>query len=166
MRAHREAGVEQQDPAIGPWCEQTAFVGRCGEAGIVILKSNVDVLERWGSRGRWADGKGETVCLVYVVVGILAENDGFDCVERCMARPSTPLVDAQANEGELGLIREVAMEGGFEPGVHILSRRKDLRPRLMLLLQKSLQFEKFFACNLIFQFPQPTLMQSPNLQRQ
>jgi hypothetical protein len=87
VRADREAGIEKQDSAIGPRCEETTFVWWCGEGGVVVLEGNVDVFETWGS-GSWGpDGEGEAMGLIYVVIGILAEDYSFDCVEGCVAGP-------------------------------------------------------------------------------
>ena len=88
VRAHGQAGVQQEDAAIGPGGEQAAAARRRFEGcGKVVLQAGVDVLERgWGGRG-WANGEGEPVGLVDVVVGVLAEDDDFDGRERGVTGP-------------------------------------------------------------------------------
>jgi len=58
MSAHRQAGVEHQDAALGPWYQQPAFVWRCLERRIVVFDLFVDVDKRWGSNGWRTDGEG------------------------------------------------------------------------------------------------------------
>ena len=89
VRAHREAGVEQENAAVGPGREQAASAWRRLERGEVGLEAGVDVLEgRWSGCGR-PDGKGETVCLIDVVVRVLSEYDYLDVWKRCVARPAS-----------------------------------------------------------------------------
>lgn len=73
-----QAGVEQEHAAVGPGCQETAFVGRRLEAWVVDFEAFVDVLQGWRSGCGWADGKAEAVGLIHIVVGVLAEDDGFD----------------------------------------------------------------------------------------
>lgn len=87
-----QAGVEEKDAAIGPGCEQTAFVGRWSEGRIVIFEAGVDVFQGRGSRGRGPHGEGEAVGLVVVVVGVLAEDDGFHCVEGGVTGPESQAI--------------------------------------------------------------------------
>lgn len=85
---HRQARVEQENAAVGPWRQQAAILRRCFEVRVIFLQRNVDVFERGGSgRGR-ADGEAETVGLVDVVVRILTKDDGLDCVERRVTGPA------------------------------------------------------------------------------
>ena len=82
-----QAGVEEQDAAIGPGREEAAVLGRGLEVGIIFLESGVHVLQAWRG-GCWrTDGEAETVGLVDVVVGVLAEDDGFDGWEGCVTGP-------------------------------------------------------------------------------
>lgn len=87
VRSHGQARIQQQHTVIRPRRQQTAVLRGRAELGIVFLEGFVDVLEGWWSgRGR-SDGEAETVGLVYVVVGVLAEDYGFDSGEGCMAGP-------------------------------------------------------------------------------
>ena len=45
MCTDSETGVEEQDPTIGPGCEETAFVGWWSEGGIVVFEGDVDIFE-------------------------------------------------------------------------------------------------------------------------
>lgn len=85
---HRKARIEQQDAAVGPRGKETAVVGWGFERGVVLLEGLVHVLEGRRRAGGWADGEAEAVGLVDVVVGVLAQDDGFHCVEGGMARPA------------------------------------------------------------------------------
>lgn len=87
VRAHGQAGVEEEDATICPRGEKAASVGRGVEGRVVFLQGGVDVLQRWWSGGRRADGETEPVRLVEVVVGILADDDSFDGRKRSMAGP-------------------------------------------------------------------------------
>jgi len=85
--ADRQACVDHQHAAVGPWRQQTAPFRRLLELWVVLLEGYVDVLERRRSGGRGPDGKAEAVGLVRAVVRVLACDYGFDCVEGCVARP-------------------------------------------------------------------------------
>jgi hypothetical protein len=91
MGSNRQAGIEEQDSAIGPRCEKTSFVGWRGEGGIVVFQTLVDVCEGGRCGGWWADGEGKAMGLVYIVVGILAEDYSFDCIERRVAGPGVSI---------------------------------------------------------------------------
>lgn len=87
MCAHGQAGVEEQDAALSPGGEETTVVGGRREGWVVAREGFVDVFEGGrGGRGR-LDGEGEAVGLVVVVVGVLAEDYGFDCVEGGVTGP-------------------------------------------------------------------------------
>lgn len=84
--AHGQDGVEHQHALFRPRHEQAAVLGRGLEVGVVLFERDVDVLQRgWG--GSLADGETESVGLVDVVVGVLAEDHGFHRVERGMFGP-------------------------------------------------------------------------------
>ena len=107
MCAHGQAGVEEQDAALSPGGEETTVVGGRREGWVVAREGFVDVFEGGrGGRGR-LDGEGEAVGLVVVVVGVLAEDHGFDCVERGVAGPggTTELVVSHLLEGRIGIAR-------------------------------------------------------------
>jgi hypothetical protein len=72
MSADGKAGVQQQDAAIGPRCEEAAVLWGRTEGRVVIGETFVDVFEGRGSGGRCADGETKPVGLVQVVVGVLA----------------------------------------------------------------------------------------------
>lgn len=78
VRAHGETGVEEENAAVCPGGEEAASVGRGVKGRVVRFQGGVDVLQGWRSRGGRADGEAETVGLVEVVVGVLADDDGFD----------------------------------------------------------------------------------------
>lgn len=62
----------------------------------------------------------------------------------------------------MGDLYEIGLDGmgGDEvPRINILRRRKHLLPTLNLSLQESLQFQKSFARDLIFQLLEPALVQ-------
>lgn len=87
VRTHGEAGIEHEDAAIGPGGEEAAIFGWRGEVGVVFFEGDVHVFERGRGRGRWSDGEAEAVGLIDVVVGVLAEDDGFDGGEGRVAGP-------------------------------------------------------------------------------
>lgn len=87
VRAHGQASVEEEHAAVGPGREQAAVLGRRGEVWVVLFEAFVDVLEGGRSWSRRADGEAEAVGLVEVVVGVLADDDGFDGWEGCVTRP-------------------------------------------------------------------------------
>lgn len=89
VRSHGEAGVQQEDAAVCPGSEETAVLGGRSKGWIVLFQGDVDVLEGRGSGGGRTHGEAEAVGLVVVVVGILAEDDGFHGVERCVAGPGS-----------------------------------------------------------------------------
>lgn len=78
VSSDREAGVEHQDPVVGPRCQQAAAVRRRVEGRIVLLQRGVDVLQRRRSRVGGTDGEGEPVGLADVVVRVLAKHHDFD----------------------------------------------------------------------------------------
>ena len=85
--AHRQACVQQQHAAIGPWRQQTALFRWGLVVWVVDLQRFIDVGEGGGSGCGWADGEGEAVGLVGAVVGVLACDDDFDGVEGGVAGP-------------------------------------------------------------------------------
>lgn len=87
VRSYGKTGIQKQHATIRPRCEKTAVVGWGRECGVVFLQGGVDVFERRRGGRRRADGEAEPVGLVEVVVGVLAEDDGFDGVEGRVARP-------------------------------------------------------------------------------
>ena len=94
VRSHRQTRIEKQYATICPRGEQTSFLRRRFEAvGILFLEKFIDVCEGWGRRGGRADGEAETVGLVWTMVGILAEDDAFDGIERCVAGPHALLIE-------------------------------------------------------------------------
>ena len=92
--SHRQTRVEKQYAPICPRGEQTSFPRRRFEAvRVFFLEKFIDVCEGRGRRGRRADGEAETVGLIWTMVGILAEDDAFDGIERCVAGPHALLVE-------------------------------------------------------------------------
>jgi len=85
--ADSEAGIEQQDATICPWCEEATLVGRWLVFGVVDLECLVDVLEGWWCWCGWANGEAEAVGLVGAVVGVLACDDDFDSVKGRVSGP-------------------------------------------------------------------------------
>lgn len=87
MRADRQTGIQKQHAAIRPRGEESTVAGWRLESRIVVAEGGVDVFERGGCRGGGPDGEAETVGLVVVVVGVLAEDHGFDGGERGVSGP-------------------------------------------------------------------------------
>ena len=88
VRPHRQARVEHQHAPIRPRSQQPAVLGRRREGRVVLLDGRIDVLQGRRRGRRRADGEAQPVGLVDVVVGVLAENDGFDGGEGRVAGPS------------------------------------------------------------------------------
>lgn len=82
VSADGQTCVEHEYAALGPWCEQTTFVRRRLEAGVVLLESDVHVSEGRRGDGRTSNGEGKAVGLIDVVVRVLTEDDDFDIGER------------------------------------------------------------------------------------
>lgn len=158
---YRETGIQEQDAAIRPRCEKPAVVGWGRECGVVFLQRNIDVLERRRCGRRRADGEAETVGLVEIVIGVLAEDDGFDGVEGRVARPGIA-VRFQYSE----TVVRCAWPGEDRPRVDILERREDRLAVLLLFLQESLQVQELLRQHLVFEVRQPALMQGVDLQFQ
>lgn len=87
MGAHRETGVEEQYAPVCPGRQEAALVGRRSEAWVVACETYVHVFERRRSWCGRADGECESMGLVVVVVGILADDDGFHARERGVPGP-------------------------------------------------------------------------------
>lgn len=88
VRAHRQARVEHQHATLRPGCQQPTAVRGCLKPRVIILQTDVDVLQRGRSRCRWPYREAEPVRLVVVMVGILAENHGLDTVDGSISGPS------------------------------------------------------------------------------
>lgn len=91
--ADSQTRIDEQDTAVRPGRQQPAAVGRCLVVWVLFLEGFVDVLERRGSRGWWADGKAEAMGLVGVVVRVLACYHNFDVGEGRVAGPVWYLVN-------------------------------------------------------------------------
>jgi len=102
VRADRETGVEHEHTAIGPEGKETAIFGGRGEVGIVFFDGGVDVFKGGGRGGGGADGEAEAMGLVEVVVGVLAEDDGFDGGEGGVAGPEWMRVSLEMRLGWMG----------------------------------------------------------------
>ena len=87
VRAHRETGVEKEDSAVCPWGEEAAVLGRRGESRVVVFEGYVNVFQGGWRGDGGANGEAETVGLVEVVVGVLADDDDFDGVEGGVSGP-------------------------------------------------------------------------------
>lgn len=87
MCAYGQASVEEQDTAVGPWRQETSSVGWGIEGRVVFLERGINVLEGGrGGSGR-TNGETETMGLIEVMIGVLPEDDCFDCGKRCMTGP-------------------------------------------------------------------------------
>lgn len=75
---HCQTCIQQQDTAIGPGGEEAALVRGRLEVRVLLCEELVDVEERGGRGGGGPDGEAETVGLVDVVVGVLAQDYTFD----------------------------------------------------------------------------------------
>lgn len=102
MSSDSQTGVQQEHTAVCPGRQEAAVVWWRLEIWVVVYKGLVDILEGWGCDCRWADGEGEAVGLVYVVVGILSDHDCFDCIEGCVARPDVLVLDMLVMEWRKG----------------------------------------------------------------
>ena len=91
MGADREAGVQEEDAAVGPGGQQTTLIWGWGEGGIVVLEAGIDIFQGRGSRGGRANREGEAMGLVEVVVRVLAKDNGLDRVEGGVAGPMAPV---------------------------------------------------------------------------
>jgi hypothetical protein len=89
---HGQTCVEQQDTTICPWCEKARLVWRRLVVWVVDLEGFVDVLERGRGGCGWTDREAEAVGLVGTVVGVLACDDDFDGVKRCVTGPVQLLI--------------------------------------------------------------------------
>lgn len=87
MCPHGQASIQQQDASVCPWGQEASSVGWSVKGGVVLLDGFVDVLERRWSWCGWADREAEAVGLVEVVVGVLADDDGFHGGKGCMTGP-------------------------------------------------------------------------------
>lgn len=71
--AHRQAGVEQEDAAVGPGRQEPAVLGRRLERPrVVSLQRLVHVAQGRRGRRRRPHAEGQAVRLVHVVVRVLA----------------------------------------------------------------------------------------------
>ncbi len=89
VRSNRQTCVQQQHTTISPRREKSTVLWRWLECRIIFADRNIDVFQGWWSRRRGADGEAEAVSLVDVVIGVLAQDDGFDRVERSMPGPES-----------------------------------------------------------------------------
>jgi hypothetical protein len=85
--ADSQTSVEHEDALLSPGSEETPVIRGCHEVRVVLFDALVDVDQRGGCAGGWADGEAEAVGLVVVVVGVLADDDGFDSVEGGVSGP-------------------------------------------------------------------------------
>jgi hypothetical protein len=88
-----EASVQHEDATVCPGSEETSAVRWWLECGIVLLEGDVHVLEGGWRRSWGTNGEGQSVSLVIIVIGILANDDDFDIAEGSMARPRTEELD-------------------------------------------------------------------------
>jgi hypothetical protein len=95
------------------------------------------------------------VGLIEVVVGVLAEYDGFDGVEWGVAGPG----------GCLSLYIRME-ELGCKPGIDIFHWREDFLARIKFFFEKALELEEFFAGDFVLELGQPAFMQSVNFEFQ
>ena len=94
VRSHCQTRIEKQYATVCPRGEQTSFLRRSFEAvRVLFLEKFIDVCEGRGRRCGRADREAETVGLVWTMVRILAENDAFDGIERCVAGPHALLIE-------------------------------------------------------------------------
>ena len=79
MGTDGESGVEKEDSLLGPTSEVTTFGRDCGAEVTVYLLD--DVHQRGRNPDTITDGEAQTVCLTWLVVGVLSYDDGFHLVE-------------------------------------------------------------------------------------
>ena len=75
-----QTGIEHENTTICPWSEEAALIRRRLERWIVLLDGFVDVYERRGCWGRWADREAQSMGLIDVMIWILPEDNGLDCI--------------------------------------------------------------------------------------
>jgi len=80
--ANSETGIKKENAAISPWCEETAFIGGSDKIRVVFFERDEDIFKGGGCGCRWIDREAEAVGLVGSMVGILAYDYCFDCIER------------------------------------------------------------------------------------
>lgn len=90
MSPDSEAGIQHEHTAVRPGCKESSLVGRWLERRIVLLESNVHVLERGGCGSGRSHGEGQSMGLVVVVIGVLADDNNLDVVELGVAGPDFP----------------------------------------------------------------------------
>lgn len=90
--ANSQTSVEHKDTPLCPGNEETPVIRGWHKVWVVLFDALVDVDEGRGCAGGWADGEAEAVGLVFVVVGVLADDDGFDGVEGGVAGPGGRLL--------------------------------------------------------------------------
>ncbi len=89
MRSNSQTCVQQQYTTVSPRREKSTILWWWLKCRIVFADRNIDVFQGRRSRRRGTDGEAEAVSLVDVVIGVLAQDDGFDRVERSMPGPES-----------------------------------------------------------------------------
>ena len=78
MGTDRQGGVEQQYALFGPACEVATQRDGCAE---VLLNLLEDVLQRRGKQHTVLYGEAQPMCLAWLMVGVLSDDDHLDLVE-------------------------------------------------------------------------------------
>lgn len=129
--ADGETSIQQQNTAVSPRSEQATVPRRGLEVRVVLFQGDVHVLQTRRSRGWGPDGEAQTMGLVDVVVGVLAQDDGFHIVEWCVARPA----------------------------VDVCGGREDFLAGLYFGLEEAFEVQEFFGGDFIFEHAEPAFVQ-------
>ena len=78
MGTDGQGGVEQQHSLFGPSCEIATRWDGCAE---VLLNLLEDILQRRWKQHTVLYGEAQTMCLSWLVVGVLSDDDHLDLVE-------------------------------------------------------------------------------------
>lgn len=91
--ANCKASIQHKNTTVCPLREETSSVWRWLERGVVLLESDVHVLERWRGRSRRSNGECQSVGLIIVVIRVLTHDYNLDIAEGSMAGPIDNMLD-------------------------------------------------------------------------
>lgn len=85
--ANRQASIQHKNTTVCPLREETSSVRRWLERGVVLLESDVHVLERRRGRSRRSNRECQPVGLVIVVIRVLTHDYNLDIAEGSVTGP-------------------------------------------------------------------------------